>query len=232
MNRPCPPSGVLVPAALALLFAATPSSAEAPSPTPAAPPEATSSDDVDRGPPAPSTLPPPTVPAVPGEAAKMAPPPPPPLDPVEVPPAFEAEDAGSFLWSFVKSMLMLGVVLALIYLVLHKGLGRLVTRAQMGRRMRVVERISLDQRRALYLVEVDGQEVLLAGSEGGVVAVELPRKEHPGGAREQPSTPATPSARFQTELHKGARTPPETGKSDDGSLVMGAGAKARESAEG
>jgi flagellar biogenesis protein FliO len=228
MIRPAPTSGVILPAALALLFAAAPSSAEAPL---GAPPEAqatttTAPSTTDADATAPATTPPPAMPPV---VDVTTAPPPPPLDPVEVPPAFQAEDAGSFLWSFVKSMLMLGVVLALIYLVLHKGVGRLVMRAQMGRRMRVVERIALDQRRALYLVEVDGQEVLLAGSEGGVVAVDLPRDR----PREQPATPATPVARFSTDLGKSGRPPPETGKgTGGGSLVQGAGAKARESAEG
>jgi flagellar protein FliO/FliZ len=101
-------------------------------------------------------------------------------------------DAGlpDFIWAFVKSMLMLGVVLALIYLLLHKGLGRLVARTQSGRRMKMVERITLDPRRALYLVEVDGKDVLFAGSEGGVVPV------HVGGEREAPPTS------FKTELER------------------------------
>jgi flagellar biogenesis protein FliO len=102
-----------------------------------------------------------------------------------------------FVWSFVKSMLMLGVVLALIYLLLHKGLGRLVQRTQQGRRMKVVERITLDQRRALYLVEIDGEEVLLAGSEGGMTRVDRP-------------PPAPEPARFSTEGPR-PKTPPITG---------------------
>ncbi len=185
----------------------------------------------------PAELPPPALATTPTTTTTTAPPPapappPPALDPVDIPPAFGAQDAGGFLWSFVKSMLMLAAVLALIYLVLHKGLGRLVQRTQMGRRMRVVERIALDQRRALYLVEVDGQEVLLAGSEGGVVAVDLSGKE-----RDRPATSAAPAARFSTELGKTGRAPPITG-ADDGkgegqSRVHGAGGvKAREGVEG
>lgn len=163
----------------------------------------------------------------PSPASSVAPSPePPPLDAVEVPPAFDTQDAGGFLWSFIKSMLMLGVVLALIYLVLHKGLGRLVQRTQMGRRMRVVERIALDQRRALYLVEVDGQEVLLAASDGSVTQVEVRRPSR------EPEENATPSTRFRVESAKGGR-PPETGRAEDGeSLIQAVSARARESAEG
>jgi flagellar biogenesis protein FliO len=64
---------------------------------------------------------------------------------------------------------MLGVVVALIYLTLHKGVGKLVQKSQQGKRVRVVERVSLDQKRAIYLVEVDGREVVLGGGDGGVV---------------------------------------------------------------
>lgn len=66
---------------------------------------------------------------------------------------------------------MLAVVLGLAYLVLHQGLGRLVQRTQGGKRMRVVERVSLEQRRSLYLVEVDGQELLIAGTDGAITPI-------------------------------------------------------------
>jgi flagellar biogenesis protein FliO len=67
---------------------------------------------------------------------------------------------------FAKTMFMLLVVVGLIYLTLHKGLGAMVAKAQMGKRMRLVERVTLDQRRALYLIEVDGKEMVLAGAAG------------------------------------------------------------------
>ncbi len=73
------------------------------------------------------------------------------------------------LGPFIKSMLMLGVVVGVAYLTLHKGLGKLMTRTQMGKRMKVVERVSLDQRRSLYLVEIDGHEMVVGGGESGVV---------------------------------------------------------------
>jgi flagellar biogenesis protein FliO len=127
----------------------------------------------------------------------------PPLDPMMGYDTSAAGGMSDFVWSFVKSMLMLGVVLALIYLILHKGLGRLVQRTQSGKRMKVVERIVLDQRRALYLIEVDGEEVLLAGSEGGVTRVD----------REPAPPPAPP--RFSTEGVR-STTPPITGVMREG----------------
>ncbi len=75
------------------------------------------------------------------------------------------------LGPFIKSMLMLAVVVGLAYLTLHKGLGKLMVRAQAGKRIKVIERVSLDQRRSLYLVDIDGKELVLAGGEGGVVHI-------------------------------------------------------------
>lgn len=88
---------------------------------------------------------------------------PPPASPVG------AGGLGDLLASFARTMLMLLVVLGLIYLTLHKGVGKLVQKNQEGKRMRVVERIGLDQRRTLYIIQVDGQEMLLGTGEGGMV---------------------------------------------------------------
>lgn len=68
----------------------------------------------------------------------------------------------------LKTFLMLGVVLAIAYLSLHKGLGKLVEKQNAGRRVKVVERVGLDQKRSLYIVEVDGQQMLLGGSDQGL----------------------------------------------------------------
>jgi len=93
--------------------------------------------------------------------------PPPPPEPMESLAAMP--NAADMLMPLVKVMLMLGVVLALVWLTLHKGMGKLVERAQAGKRVRVVERISLDARRSLFLVEVDGKQMILAG--GDVVRI-------------------------------------------------------------
>jgi hypothetical protein len=118
---------------------------------------------------------------------------------------------GDIMLPFVKTMVGLIVVLGLIYLTLHKGLGTLVAKGQMGKRMRLVERVALDQRRAIYLVEIDGKEMMLAGGEGGVVKiVETTKREPvPGDAAQQ-----TLANRFTAALSskKGtAAGPPVTG---------------------
>lgn len=85
----------------------------------------------------------------------------------ELPPP--SSGLGELAGPLVKTMLMLGVVLLFAYLTLHKGLGKLVERQNVGRRVKVVERVALDQRRSLFLVDVDGKQMLLAAGEGGVV---------------------------------------------------------------
>jgi flagellar biogenesis protein FliO len=93
--------------------------------------------------------------------------PPPPPEPMES--LIGAPSAADMLMPFVKTMLMLCVVLALVWLTLHKGMGKLVEKAQAGKRVKVVERISLDARRSLFLVEIDGKQMVLAG--GDVVRI-------------------------------------------------------------
>lgn len=77
------------------------------------------------------------------------------------------------IWPFIKTMLMLCLVLGLVYLTLNKGLGKLIQKTQAGKRIKVVERVNLDQRRALFMVEVDGKEILLAAGDGGVSRLEV-----------------------------------------------------------
>ncbi len=67
--------------------------------------------------------------------------------------------------SFIKTMLMLGVVLALAWLTLAKGMGKLVEKAQAGKRVKVIERIALDARRSLFLVDVDGVQFVVGGGD-------------------------------------------------------------------
>ena len=104
------------------------------------------------------------VPAIEPPPVVHAPPPPEPMESL-----IGAPSAADMVMPFIKTMLMLGVVLALVWLTLHKGMGKLVEKAQAGKRVRVVERISLDARRSLFLIEVDGKQMILAG--GDVVRI-------------------------------------------------------------
>lgn len=103
------------------------------------------------------------------------------------------EGLGDLVGTFARTMLMLLAVLALVYLTLHKGLGKLTERSQIGKRMRVVERVGLDARRGLYIVEVDGRELLIGtGEQGPVRLSEL-------GELEQSPAPV-PNANFHAAL--------------------------------
>lgn len=92
-------------------------------------------------------------------------PPPPDIDTLPPPSTGLVELLGPLF----KTMLMLAVVVAIAYLTLHKGLGKLLLRQNLGRRIKVVERVALDPKRALFLVELDGKQMLLGAGEGGVV---------------------------------------------------------------
>jgi flagellar biogenesis protein FliO len=106
-----------------------------------------------------------------------------------VPPNF---DRNTSLWApFAKTMLMLCLVLAIAYLALGKGLGKLMEKAQQGKRVRVIERVALDARHSLYLVDIDGQRVVLGGGNGTVNLLKELAPE---------PTPATPQKNFLSML--------------------------------
>ena len=68
----------------------------------------------------------------------------------------------------VQMIFALALVIALAYLILHKGLGFLLKKQSKGEVIRVKERISLDNKNALYLVEIHNQTMVLSSSERGV----------------------------------------------------------------
>ncbi len=110
------------------------------------------------------------------DVAKTPPPPIddiPPYDPMlDDPENLSVVSTGELIGTFLKMILMLGIVLLVLYLTLNKGVGKLIQRSQQGKRVRVVERVTLEQRRALYVVNVDGRDLLLAASEGGVHVID------------------------------------------------------------
>jgi flagellar biosynthetic protein FliO len=74
----------------------------------------------------------------------------------------------SVIWMFVQTILALGFVCLLAYLLLRVVLPRL-NLGTAGRSMvTVIDRTPLDQRRSLFVIEVTGRWLLIAVSEGGV----------------------------------------------------------------
>ena len=149
-------------------------------------------------------------------------PPPPPVDEElmkTLPPP--AVGMGELIGPLAKTMLMLCVVLLIVYLTLHKGLGKLVERQNVGKRVKVVERVVLDQKRSLFLIELDGKQLLLAAGEGGIL---LLRDVDPAAAATgAPARGASMGARFADALRqKVPGTPPATtGLSRVGDTLVG-----------
>jgi flagellar biogenesis protein FliO len=78
----------------------------------------------------------------------------------------------------VKALVALAAVVVLAYLVLAKGLGKLAARQSLGKAIQIVDRVGLDPRRTLYLVDVEGVRALVAAGEHAMSITVLPR---PGG---------------------------------------------------
>lgn len=68
----------------------------------------------------------------------------------------------------LQTLLALGAVCLLAYVVLRYGVKRLYGLGKPGQLLNIVERLPLDPQRSLFLVEVAGRYVLLGTSESGV----------------------------------------------------------------
>lgn len=69
---------------------------------------------------------------------------------------------------FTQTILALGFVCLLAWVVLRVVLPRLIVVGRGKSMVKVIDRTPLDQRRSLYVVEVTGRWMLIASSEGGV----------------------------------------------------------------
>ncbi len=83
-------------------------------------------------------------------------------------PAAPIETAATFwVTMLIRTALVLGAVVGLAYLILGKGLARLVRPKLTGsmRLVSLVERLPLGPKHALYLVEADGRRFLVGTAE-------------------------------------------------------------------
>lgn len=74
----------------------------------------------------------------------------------------------SFLWMLVQTIFALVLVCGLAYLIFRVILPRLAVSYGANNMVRVVDRIGLDARKSLYVIEVAGKWMLVASSESGV----------------------------------------------------------------
>ncbi|MCP3097620.1 flagellar biosynthetic protein FliO [Myxococcus sp. K15C18031901] len=106
----------------------------------------------------------------PGEAAKSATEPPPWSDDLSSEAA--SEEPESMGWMLVRTLFVLGAVVASIYLTLNVGLRRLMglQGATPGRQtvVSVVERLTLDPKRSLFVVKAADEYLLVGGGESGL----------------------------------------------------------------
>ena len=75
----------------------------------------------------------------------------------------------TFLWMLVQTIFALALVCGLAYVIFRVILPKLGANFGAGDNMvRVVDRIALDARKSLYVIEVAGKWMLVASSESGV----------------------------------------------------------------
>lgn len=86
-------------------------------------------------------------------------------DPVEPVPAEEL----SLGWTLIRTFVVLGIVVLCAYITLNFGLRRLMGIAAVPRSqgvVQLVERIPLDQKRAMFVIKAAGEYLLIGGGEG------------------------------------------------------------------
>ncbi len=88
-------------------------------------------------------------------------------------PTSELETKGEDLnlgWTLIRTALVLGIVVSLIYLTLNVGLRKLlgIKPASSQGLVTVLERVPLDQRRSLFVVRAGSEVLLLGGSDASL----------------------------------------------------------------
>ncbi|HQU86269.1 MAG TPA: flagellar biosynthetic protein FliO [Pyrinomonadaceae bacterium] len=74
----------------------------------------------------------------------------------------------SFLWVLLQTIFALAFVCGLAYLIFRVILPRLTVNYGANNMVRVVDRIGLEARKSLYVIEVAGKWMIVASSESGV----------------------------------------------------------------
>ncbi|HKE59888.1 MAG TPA: flagellar biosynthetic protein FliO [Pyrinomonadaceae bacterium] len=78
------------------------------------------------------------------------------------------QSGSSLLWTFLQTIVALGFVCLLAYVLLRYVLPRVNVASNSKSMVRVVDRVPVDQKRSLYVVEVTGRWLLLGSSETGM----------------------------------------------------------------
>lgn len=104
----------------------------------------------------------------------------------------------NFLWMLVQTIFVLLAVCGLAYLIFRVVLPRLTLNYASNNMVRVVDRIGLEGRKSLYVIEAAGKWMLVAASENGVQMICELEAEQARAAEEEIAknrlTPATAGA--------------------------------------
>jgi flagellar protein FliO/FliZ len=92
-----------------------------------------------------------------------------PVIPQSIPPELAADDL-NLGWTLVRTIVVLGMVVFLAWLTLNVGLRKLLgIRPVVGTKLvTVLERVALDQKRSLFVVQVADEYLLLGGSDNSL----------------------------------------------------------------
>ena len=93
---------------------------------------------------------------------------------------------GSLFLPALQTLAALAIVIGLIYLLLHRLLPRLIQRAQQGKVIRLIERVPLDQKHALFLIEIYDEKLLLGGGEQTLSVIKTFSQEDSAFTEEAP----------------------------------------------
>lgn len=112
----------------------------------------------------------------------------------------------NFFTMLLETLLALGLVCGLAYLVFRFALPRLSAARSSNSMVRVVDRVGLDPRKSLYVIEVAGRWLLIGASEAGVHLVsELDARSAEEAAEELERRRAAPSPSVQAFADRLAR---------------------------
>lgn len=128
------------------------------------------------------------------------------------PPELAAEDL-NLGWTLARTMLVLAMVIALAWLTLNVGLRRLMgIRPTVGTNLvSVLERVTLDQKRSLFVVEAAGEILLVGGGDGSLSLIsKLDRAEVDKLRAANPNQPVQLSPLLQKLLGRKDAPPPPT----------------------
>ncbi len=117
-------------------------------------------------------------------------------------------------WVLFRTLVVLGIVLATVYLVLNFGLRRLMGLPSPARSkhalLTVIERMPLDPKRSLFVVKAAGEYLLLGAGEGSVTVLSKLDPAEVERVQSQPVAPAFAVSPFLQKLltRRGGPPPP------------------------